>query len=539
MKLSSQSSVLFLLIMLISISSGLADPTANGSSFLNAGQSSVNYTETLISQSRVSCDQLPELFLSDNSVLSAALPISDPSTAEICVVKGQIDAEIKFIAHLPGHWNGRFYMMGNGGYAGDSLDDEAVHSALLKAARYGFAVAFTNTGHDAGSEPGGSWAFNNRQKEIDFGYRAVHETSLAANNLINTFYGQKPEFSYFDGCSTGGLQGFSEAQRYPDDFDGILAGAPVFSLREMIWQYWKNHQAIIKTPLTREKLALLGRVIVESFDASDGVKDGVIGNPSEIDFLPGRDLPRASESQEGFSEDEIAMLEAVYAPTLVSGREIYPQTPVGGEFPGQVYAGNLLDLPAKQSAWEGRIVPNENGEMEQPSILASWFQFMAFETDNADLDWKTLNPDKDYDRMAQSGNIFNADNPDLSAFMSKGGKMLIYHGWADFGINPLSTVEYYDRVAALLEGETDQFLQLYLIPGMHHCKGGANIDRFDLMTPLINWVEKGQQPLDLVGHREENGKVTRTRPMCAYPKVLRYRGTGSIDEHTSFACEMP
>ena len=511
----------------------LATSTPNGSSFLAAKDSRIDYTKPEINRPRTTCRSLINLFEPHNSILSASLLSKEP---EMCVVRGVISPEVQYIAYLPTRWNGRFYMHGNGGYAGESLDDEVGHLARLKAVQHGFVAAFTNTGHDAASEPGGTWAHNNLQKEIDFGFRAVHLTSVVVKNLATAYYGKAPRYSYFDGCSTGGLQGFSEAQRFPGDFDGILAGAPVFSLREMIWQYWNNHMALLATPLSREKLKLLGDIVLRLFDEVDGVKDGVIGNPSAVDFNPQRDLPRAGGERQGFTDAEIKLLDVIYGPTYVGKSNIYPGTVIGGEFPGFTYLGGTYEPVVSQSAWEGRAVPDSQGMMEQQFILASWFRYLAFEVDDNELDWRELDPERDLVRMEQSGRIFNATDPDLRPFHRRGGKMIIYHGWADFGISPLRTVEYFEQAAKVVGDKLSEFLQLYLIPGMHHCTGGVNIDRFDLMTPLINWVEGGVVPRDLVGHRVEQGKVTRTRPLCAYPMVSRYRGTGSIDAHENFEC---
>ncbi len=516
-----------------------AAPTPNGSSFLDAERSRIDYTRPEVTRQRMDCGDIINLSDADNSILSATLSPAEPDSPEMCVVRGVISPEVRYIVYLPTRWNGRLYMHGNGGYAGESLDDEVGHMVRLKAARHGFAAAFTNTGHDADTEPGGTWAYNNPQKEIDFGFRAVHLTTGAAKWLAAAYYGKAPAYSYFDGCSTGGLQGFSEAQRFPADFDGILAGAPVFSLRETIWQYWNIQKAIAETPLSREKLEMLGDFILDRYDETDGVRDGVIGSPPAVDFDPQRDLPRMKGTHQGFTHDEINTLAVIYRPTYIEGTKIYPRTVIGGEFPGIAYAVGSYTPVAPQSAWEGRSVPDSKGGLEQKLIVDSWFRYLAFETDDAERDWMELDPVRDYPRTVQSGQIFNATDPDLRPFHRHGGKMIIYHGWADFGVNPMRTIEYYRQVAALLGDEISTFLQLYLIPGMHHCTGGVNIDRFDLMTPLINWVEGGIVPQGLTGHRVEQGKVTRTRPLCAYPRVSRYRGSGSIDVQENFECAEP
>ena len=238
-------------------------------------------------------------------------------------------------------------------------------------------------------------------------------------------------------------RGSTRRNVFPSDFDGILAGAPVFSLREMIWQYRNIQKAIAETPLSREKLELLGDIILSRYDEADGVKDGVIGNPPAVDFDPQKDLPRMTNTDQGFTDDEIDTLTVIYGPTRIGGTEIYPRTVIGGEFPGLAYADGNYTPAAPQSAWEGRAVPDTSGGLEQKLIVQSWFRHLAFETDDPDRDWRELDPVQDYPRTVQSGQIFNATDPDLRPFHRRGGKMIIYHGWADFGINPMRTVEYY------------------------------------------------------------------------------------------------
>ena len=342
------------LIMVLFAPVSPAAPTPNGSSFSDAQQSRIDYTRPEVTQPLMDCADFIRLSGADNSILSATLFPADSDRPEMCVVMGVIAPEVRYIVYLPSSWNGRLYMHGNGGYAGEALNDEVGHIARLKAVRLGFATAFTNTGHDEASEPGGTWAHNNLQKEIDFGYRAVHLTAAHAKQLAAAYYGRAPGYSYFDGCSTGGLQGFSEAQRFPADFDGILAGAPVFSLREMIWQYWNIQKAIAETPLSREKLELLGDIILSRYDEADGVKDGVIGNPPAVEFNPQRDLPRMTKTNRGFTDDEINTLTVIYGPTRIGDTEIYPRTVIGGEFPGLAYANDNYTPAAPQSAWEGR-----------------------------------------------------------------------------------------------------------------------------------------------------------------------------------------
>jgi feruloyl esterase len=360
---------------------------------------------------------------------------------------------------------------------------------------------------------------------------------MAAKEIMRSYYGAPPHHAYFDGCSTGGRQGLMEAQRFPQDFDGILAGAPVFDLPDMLWQYRKNSLAVGTTPISPERLRQLGEFIRLHYDRLDGLEDGVIGDPLAVDFVPSRDLPRAGSAPDGFADDELRALDMLYAPVVADGREIFPRTVIGGEMPGQVYAAEDRAQFRMESAWVGRVVPNSAGQMIQPFILESWFRYLAFDVDDPARDWKRMDPVRDGAGMAHMRRVLRAADPNLHAFGDRGGKLILYHGWADFGVNPLRTLDYFDQVAALSSRRVDDYARLYLIPGMFHCSGGTNVDYFDLMTPLIGWVEAGQRPGAINASRIENGKVSRTRPLCPYPEVARYQSVGTPDRAESFRCD--
>jgi feruloyl esterase len=224
----------------------------------------------------------------------------------------------------------------------------------------------------------------------------------------------------------------------------------------------------------------------------------------------------------------------------VGGKVVYPRTVVGGEGPGETYVHGTYDEIAPISAWDTRVVPDSRGDMQHRDIVSSWFRYIAFDVDNPKLDWRKLNPERDLPRMTLSSRLMDATNPDLSAFFKRNGKLIIYHGWADFGVDPLRTLEYFRRVEALLGTEAvKRSIQLYLVPGMFHCRGGRGTDRFDLMTPLINWVEGGTSPSGLIARRIEHGKTTRTRPLCPYPTREHYRGSGNTADYRSFDCIEP
>jgi hypothetical protein len=522
---------------------GVGFPSAialpNGSSFLDIDTSAVKYSQSRGSAvAKHACRNFISRTNHNGSIISASEMALVTEEPDVCVIRGVIDPEIQYIAYLPKEWNGRFYMHGNYGFAGEDLTNEAGLAARVKALRYGFATAFTNGGHSAVAEPGASWGYNNLQREIDYAYRALHLTSETAKELISEYYGIAPKYSYFDGCSTGGMQGFNSSQRFPDDFDGILAGAPVFDMTNLIWKYWSDQKAIASSPLSRQKLELLASILYEKYDGVDAVVDGVISNPLALDFDVSRDLPTGGTDKQ-FSDGELETLEKIYSPLYVNDKRVYPGSVISGEKVGRTYVAESNAMGSPMSAWEGRAVVNKDGKLAQRAIVESWFRFLAFERDDPELDWSTLDPAIDLHRNQLAAQIFNASNPDLTEFYNRGGKMIVYHGWGDFGVNPVRTIEYYESVQEYMPQEIDQFLQLYLIPGMHHCHGGNGIDSFDLMTPLIAWVEKGVAPQKIIGYGFDDQHKPRSRPLCHFPKVEKYKGVGSIEHHSSFECVVP
>ena len=483
---------------------------------------------------------VPELPGGESATVISAqtIPRSD-GTQAYCEVRGVVGNSTQFILYLPERWNGRIYMHGNGGFAGEPLDAPLGVRARIKAVRLGFVAAFTDTGHEAAAAPDGRWALHNLASELDFASRAVHATIVTTKRLAAHYYRRSPTRSYFDGCSTGGRQGLMSAQRHPEDFDGILAGAPVMDMTGMLWKYWSNHTAIASKPITEGTLRRLGRFIFERFDGADGLVDGVIADPDAVRFRPDVDLPSAATDPNGFTADEIASLKAIYQPLMISGAERFPGQPIGSERAGLLYSPDTQASVAPQSPWLTRVVPDSRGQLGQRGLIESWFRFMAFTPDRPELDWKTLDLLQDYERTTQVGRLMNATDPDLRSFAARRGKLLLYHGWADFGVNPRRSIRYHEHVAKILGAGTDDVLRMYVVPGMFHCEGGLDIDRFDMMTPLIDWVEANRPPETLIGTRVENGKVTRTRPVCRYPARLTFRGQGDGSEATHFTCAAP
>jgi len=479
----------------------------------------------------IPCAQLRGLTSYELSVISAAIIPAAANAPEHCRVAVLVAPEIHIEVNLPAAWNSRLYMFGNGGFAGESF--EAPNRANNRAAglRKGFATAATDTGHSAASEPGATFAAN-PQKFVDFGFRSLHMTAVVAKLLIGAYFGHQPSKSYYDGCSLGGRQGLILAQRFPDDFDGILAGAPALDQTgTMLSRAWWM-QGFAEAPLPPLKLKLLADRIYEQCDAKDGIKDGLIDDPRKCGFRASRDLPRCAagvDQPDCFTTGQIAALERLYSDVQSQGRRYFPGWPVSSEVSG----------PNGQSGWIGQMVNGPNGPGTWPRYAETFLRYEAFPERDAQLPLSRFDIDKDPARTTLAAQILNATDTDLSAFENHGGKLLMYFGWADPQLNPLMGVEYYERVVEKMGGATPDFFRLFMVPGMFHCGGGIGTNVFDAATPLLKWVESGTAPDEIPASRVEDRNVVRTRPLCPYPQVARYKGAGSIDEAANFSCVRP
>ena len=489
------------------------------------------------------CQDLPAVFAVPDVVLSVAtLVAASGSTPEYCDVRGVINGHIKFAVFLPTQWNERFQMLGNGGKAGViSLAD------MGTALRRGFASASTDTGHDAASPTEGGSRFGNdalfgSEREIDFGWRAVHLTALVSKDIIATYYPKtKLRYSYWNGCSTGGRQGLMEAQRFPDDFDGYLVGAPVYnytgqqmSAPAMLRPLYKaippasSADGPVISPAKRD---MIGAAVYARCDALDGLTDGQLRNPVKCDFDPARDIPACSSSSGSacLTPTELAALQQIYA-----GKEPFVPPMIKG----------AESIPGGWSSW---ILPNRGSPLLH-NVIADAFEWLMFDPDRpgfnylTQFDWNT-----DPFLMQGAAQIFNATHPDLRDAMRKSKKILMYHGFGDPGANPLRSIRYrqavidfmnehlgnaYGRDETLGETFTDRFLRLYLVPGMAHCGGGVGHSDVDWITPLQRWVEDGVVPQAIVGTKPG---TTSTRPHCPYPQEAVYQG-GDAAQASSFAC---
>jgi feruloyl esterase len=470
-------------------------------------------------------------FGADVKIESARAVAAAANLPAHCEVRGVIWPEAKFVVKLPTAWNERFQMVGNGGWAG-TISTAAVDAAV----RLGYASTSTDTGHDAQKEPGAIWALKSDsnpfalRKVVDHGYLSVHETALLAKKMIRTYYGEDPKYSYWVGCSTGGRQGLMEAQRYPEDFDGYVIGAPVLNLSGLQMKAVYNWIQVGPGPseIKAEKLVALEAAVYGKCDALDGLKDGLIENPLACNFDPAKDLAtcKGAETPACFTPAQIAAIKKIYDGVRNSkGELLFPGMPVGGE---AFVAGRD---GKKTSGWDGNLLGSFN-------LGDTFFKFMAFdERPGAKWDYKTLNVDTAPAMMANTSLIINATVTDLTAVKAKGAKIVHYHGWADPGVTSRMSVDYYEAAKRTMgEKETTDFYRFFPVPGMFHCGGGPGCGNADWLTAVVNWVEKGVAPEMIVGANVEGGQTTRTRPICMYPMVARYKGSGSIDQADNFTC---
>lgn len=477
---------------------------------------------------KLSCSELRSRTGYEFSIVTAELIPAQRDVPEHCRVSGQILPEIHFELDFPIVWNQRLYMFGNGGFAGEQLDAPARIATRAAALKRGFAVASTNTGHDAALEPLATFA-THRQRLLDYAFRSLHVTALTAKRLAQDYYSVPARRSYFDGCSTGGRQGLILSQRFPEDFDGIVVGAPVLNFTGTMVSYVSTLRALAAAPIQEAKLSLLADRIYRQCDALDGLKDGLIDDPRKCSFSPSRDLPKCATAEDApgcFTSRQIETLETIYGDVKSQGKTLFPGWPVGAEIAG----------PQGRSGWSGWIV-NDHRPTISRSFAESFFRFMVFR--DKDYDVSRFDSEKDLAKLDGIHNILDATDTNLLPFQSRGGKIVMYYGWADPALNPLMGVNYYEEVRRQMGPSTTDFFRLFMVPGMFHCSGGVGASSFDAMTPLVQWVEHGTAPDRITAAQLVQGSLKRTRPLCPYPQVARYQGTGRIDDVESFRCVNP
>jgi feruloyl esterase len=425
------------------------------------------------------------------------------------------DSEIKIEVWLPEAraWNGKYEAAGNGGWGG-SLNYGDMASALLR----GYASSSTDTGHTGGRA---TFAMGHPEKLIDFGYRSIHQMTLAAKQVIAAFYGNGPKLSYFAGCSSGGRQALMEAQRFPRDYDGIIAGAPTNNwTRLMAGRIWVA-QATLSDPaayIDPSQYPIIHRAVLAACDSLDGVKDGVLENPTRCSFNPATLACKNGAGPACLTKAQVQAAQRIYTPATnpIIGEEIFPAMERGSELVWKTLAGG-----------------------PKPILLADdYFRYVVFE--NPNWDFKTLNFSSDVTKaLDRDGGVLSATNPDLRPFFAHGGKLIHYHGWTDQQVMPRNSVHYYESAAAASGKTTADSYRLFMAPGMNHCRGGDGPNTFDMLTALEQWREHERAPDAILASHSIDGKVDRTRPLCPYPQVSRYKGAGSTDDAVNFSCVAP
>ena len=510
---------------------------ARGQAFANLETSLVDYSRTDV-EPRMPCDRLAAALKSKELVdIKTALIAQAGDVPAHCRVSGVLKPEIGFEVNLPVRWNRRFYMIGNGGHAGEAPDDAGRAAQRASALQHGFVMASTNTGHDARKEPQATFVLSNPQKAIDYAYRAVHVTATMAKDIAERYYSKEVARSYWNSCSNGGRQGLLEAQRYPEDFDGIVANAPwVDQTGFTIGAMW-NQRALTDAPVSAEKLALVASRVMAVCDGADGLVDGLIDDPRHCQFDPARDVPQCSagaDRADCLTASQADALKKVYGGVVSGGKPYFPGFMYGSEAVSPGPAGAMV------SGWTNLITPGAGGNKPADFSLAeSTMKYLVFTPPQPDYDYRTFDFDRDTRVLDAWGKLANANALDLSKFRKRGGKLLMTYGWADSILMPLMGVNYYERATAVNGPRTPEFFRLFMIPGMAHCGGGIGPDRHDPVSAVIDWVEKGKAPESMTASKVVNGQVVRTRPLCPYPQVARYKGEGSIDEAASFRCIAP
>jgi len=420
------------------------------------------------------------------------------------------DSDIKIEVWLPTQWNGRFQAVGNGAWAG-----VIPYAPMGQGIAEGYATAGTDTGHVGNNA---AFAIGHPEKVIDLGYRSVHEMTVQAKALINSFYGRAQQFSIWNGCSQGGRQGITEAVRYPNDFDGVIAGAPAVNWMHLHAGRMAANRAANRTDaatIPQEKYVLVHNAALDACDMNDGVMDGLIENPLSCRFDPKVLQCKENDGANCLTAAQVESARALYAPVLDSkGQEVLPGL-----------------VPGSEQAWAIAAA-------RRPVATAlDAFKYIVFE--NPNWDPATFNAATDIERTlrADRNDVLNSSSTDLKAFFDRGGKLLMYHGWSDTQVTPLNSINYFQKVVSRFGPQVaGSSIQLYMVPGMNHCNGGAGPDLFDKVAALEQWMAGGVAPEKIVASHVTNSTIDRTRPLCALGRVARWTGSGSSDDAWNFSC---
>jgi feruloyl esterase len=475
------------------------------------------------------CGELRSMSVSNASIVSAELVAAAGTLPAHCRVAAVLapstdsHIEMQLWLPLPETWNGKFEAVGNGGWAGTittgTANSPRIARSMASALKEGYATASNDTGHKGATA---SFAVGHPEKLRDFADRAVHQMTVTSKSIIAAFYGKSARLSYWNGCSTGGRQGLMAAQRHPEDFDGIVAGAPAnYWTHLMAGIVWGAQAAHKDEPgnMPAEKLAVLHQAVLRACDTLDGVRDGVLTDPTRCKFDPGEIQCPGDDGPKCLTAAQVEAARKMYrgAANPRTGAQIYP---------GMV--------PGSELGWDP-----VNG-LQPLKIAENHFQYIVFHAD--DWNYRKLNFDADIALTDKTDNgLINATDPNLDAFFAHGGKLIQYHGWNDQQISPVNSVNYYNSVLERMGGakRVSESYRLFMAPGVMHCGGGEGPDQFDPMAALERWRESNVAPDRLIAVHVNNGAVETTRPLCPYPQVAVYKGIGSTNDAGNFACRTP
>ncbi|PHN05191.1 tannase/feruloyl esterase family alpha/beta hydrolase [Flavilitoribacter nigricans] len=463
----------------------------------------------------ISCEEIKQLRLADVRILEAT---EETEGSTYCKVLGVISKEINFELLLPKTWNGRFAMGGGGGFVG------TIQNSARWSVHQGYATSGTDTGH-RGSGLKADWAYHNMERQVNFGHLAIHRTAEVSKVIIHHFYCADPAYSYFFGCSRGGGQAMMEAQRYPEDFDGIVAAAPAFDWPAIGAEFIQNIRQIYPDPnqmnepvITRENIQLLEKTVLAQCDELDGVKDNILNDPTacKLDWSA---FPRCPDDQAGagcFTKQQLRAIQTVYDGVHIEGKGIYPGFPPGCE-----------NEPLSWFRWI--VGPDEEliKGLQIPSLQFGFgtemFKYLVFQDPDWDYtayDFTRLTEDTRY-----AASYLNATSTDYSAFKARGGKLIFTHGWADPALSALATIQHYEAIGKA-DADFMDFTRLYLLPGVLHCGGGPGPDQADWLQLVRDWVENDRAPERVTLTKKEGDRVTMSRPVFPYPRKAKYDGKG-------------
>jgi len=509
-------------------------------------------------------------------IASASDVAASESGPAFCKVEGAVASNARFVLQLPATgWTGQYFESGCGGYCGSLNPNADCQTAFSRGGTIGYSDLGTTGMQDL------TWALDEGAR-LDFAYDANHQLAVAAKAIIAAYYGQPPAHSYFIGCSDGGREALMEAQRFPDDFDGVVAGAPAYLLSFLnsykhTWQYRANTDADGNPIITAEKATVLHTAVLEACDAVDGVADGLLFDPRDCTFDPATLLcPNAMDAPDCLTQDQVDAARKLYsAPVDVQGVRYYP----GATLP---YGSELR--------WAGSGGPMGEGVNFDKLIADAYLGYLALPLPQPDTtfnaDTLTFDP-ASYERLLAMASVYNASNTDLSAFHDRGGKLILYHGWADDSISPTGTIAYYAALQRQMGGleATQRFARLFMFPGVYHCSGGEGPSHWDMVTPITDWVERDVAPTQIVAIQYESdvatagggfenstdiaatpagttssiaatpsgqaqppggqadealsGAVVRTLPAFAYPLRPQYTGTGDVNQAQNYVPVLP